>query len=293
MNIDILLFLQSIRSNALNGVMLMFTAFGQEQLLIIALCLIYWCLNKRLARFILFNFFLGGMLNAVLKITFCVPRPWVLDLRVSPVPQAIHEATGFSFPSGHTASATAMYGALAVYLKKRWLLCCCAAMIVLIGFSRIYLGVHTPKDVLTSWMLGICLLSLTTRLFPLIEKNDVPVLIIGLSLSAALTLCAFTKPNDKLFFDAFKVAGSAIGLFLGSFLEGRYVRFDPRSKFLIQLLKLLIGMALVALILLIPWPFSLLDVRLGYVLRYSLMVLVALLGWPYLFNKFWRQYGDT
>ncbi len=79
------------------------------------------------------------------------------------------EQGGFSFPSGHSVTSMVVYG-LAIYLIRRYckneklkniLTVVFGLLIVLIGFSRIYVGVHWPTDVLAGWSLGISILSLS------------------------------------------------------------------------------------------------------------------------------------
>ena len=119
MDIEFLLWLEKMRTPALDALFLAVTKLGEEAVLIALICALYWCLNKRLAQFMIFNFFFGFMLNQLLKITFCVKRPFLRDARLKPVPQALKTATGYSFPSGHTADAVASYGSLAVWFRKK------------------------------------------------------------------------------------------------------------------------------------------------------------------------------
>jgi undecaprenyl-diphosphatase len=94
----------------------------------------------------------AGVLNTLLKLSFARPRP-ALEV-------ALAHAGGFSFPSGHAMASAAVYGALAVVVSLRferarwWATTACVALVLAIGWSRIYLGVHYPSDVLAGWALG-------------------------------------------------------------------------------------------------------------------------------------------
>ncbi len=300
MDIAVLHWIETWRTPALDLFMQFITYFGEEVLLIAAVCFVYWCLDKRLAQYILFNFFLGGLMNAALKITFCVPRPWVRDPSLIPVESARHGASGFSFPSGHTASATAMYGSLAMYLKKRWVTVCCCAMILLVGGSRLYLGVHAPQDVLVSLAVGCVMLVVMRRLFVWIDtdpKAESIVFWVGLLLGAALLVYAQCKPYPdmegvgKLVLDTFKVGGAALGLFLGWRFERRYVGFVPKATALRQLLKYLLGMALVGGILVFKAPAALVGDRIWAMCQYGLLAFAALGAWPWAFSKYLARRG--
>src|SRR5699024_8918585 len=101
-------------------------------------------------------YYVGGrLLVPVAKLSTCVYRPWVRDARVHPAAAALETATGYSFPSGHTQSAAAIYGSVGLWYgrKRRWLAVLMVVMILLTAFSRNYLGVHTPQDVLAGMAL--------------------------------------------------------------------------------------------------------------------------------------------
>ena len=81
--------------------------------LILLPALIYWCIDKKKGFFILTATSACLVVNSVIKLTACVYRPWIRDPRITPAGDAIKEATGYSFPSGHTAAAGPMLGGTA------------------------------------------------------------------------------------------------------------------------------------------------------------------------------------
>ena len=110
----------------------------------------YWCIDKQTGIYTFASYNAGNVLNSTVKLTVCAPRPWIRDARIMPAGDSIRTATGYSFPSGHAVMAGTLYGGMAVsaWKKMRWISVICIAMILLTGFSRNYLGVHAPQDVL-------------------------------------------------------------------------------------------------------------------------------------------------
>ena len=71
--------LEGIRTPFLDKLMQFITYFGQELIIITFICTLYWCVDKRFAYFLGFSYFTAGLAVQTLKITFRIPRPWVLD----------------------------------------------------------------------------------------------------------------------------------------------------------------------------------------------------------------------
>ena len=161
---DFLRLLAEHRSPAATALFQAFTWLGEELFVVAVLCLLYWCVHKGLAYRLCLVYFVSGIAVQVLKITFRIDRPWVIDPDFLPVRSAMATATGYSFPSGHTQAATALFGSLLFLAAGRhWnrrrdkAAACflCAAAIAAVGLSRMYLGVHTPKDVMVSFAVSI------------------------------------------------------------------------------------------------------------------------------------------
>ena len=294
MDIAFLKALEEIRTPALNLLFQFITLFGEEVVLIAALCLIYWCVNKRMATYILFNFFIIGLLVQALKITFCVPRPWMRDPTLSPVATAIAGASGFSFPSGHTASSVAMYGSLAMWFRRKGVTVCCCLMIALIMMSRLYLGVHTPQDVLTSLMVGTALLYGGRGLFSQIEREPRAAnaaFWCGIALAVVVAAYAEFKPYPDmdgiaaLVLDTYKVCGAAIGLFVGWQFEVRLVHFNTDGTLSRRALKYALGMALIGALLALKGPSAMLGDKAWAVIKYALIAFAVLGLWPMAFTK--------
>lgn len=94
--------LEGLRTPFLDKWMQFITCFGQELIIIAVICALYWCADKRFAYLLGFTYFTAGLCVQSLKITFRIPRPWILDPDFKAVESAVPGATGYSFPSGHT-----------------------------------------------------------------------------------------------------------------------------------------------------------------------------------------------
>jgi len=125
---EFLYFLENLRTPVLDKIMAFITHGGEETVFMLIAMFVLWCVNKYEGYYILFVGFMGTQLNQLLKVTFRIPRPWVRDPNFTVVESAIPEATGYSFPSGHTQSSIGTFGTLARWNKNLWLRFCGAIL---------------------------------------------------------------------------------------------------------------------------------------------------------------------
>ena len=149
--------LEKIRLPGLNELMLAVTTLGEETAFLVIALIVFWCVDKRKGYYIMSVGFLGTMANQFLKLLCRVPRPWVLDPEFTILEQAREAAAGYSFPSGHSQTAVGTFGCIAATAKKRWMKILCVVIMVLVPFSRMYVGVHTPSDVLVGSGMALAL----------------------------------------------------------------------------------------------------------------------------------------
>lgn len=206
---------------------------------------IYWCRDKRVGLYALSSYALSSVLTVVVKLTACVYRPWIRDSRIIPAGDYVRFATGYSFPSGHTANAASIYGCLAIKSAKKqgWISYICLFMILLTAFSRNYLGVHTPQDVLTAILLGAVVVFGMTKLFAYLsahkEKENI-FLTGGIVLGILALIYISVKPyprdivNGELLVDpetmmkdGFKCIGRFTALCTSRYAEKKWVRYSP------------------------------------------------------------------
>jgi len=138
------------------------TLLGSEDFFILVMPALYWCLDGALGLRVGIILMLSGHLNGVLKLLFHSPRPYWVSGDVLPG----STETSFGMPSGHAMNTLSIWGLTAWLFSKRWFTALSVAVILLVGFSRIVLGVHFISDVLAGWLLGAMLLVLFIQLDP-------------------------------------------------------------------------------------------------------------------------------
>lgn len=293
--------LQAIRTPVMDVILGLVTRLGEETILMVLGMAILWCVNKKWGYRLMFISLAGTALNQLLKAIFLIPRPWVLDPTFEIVESAREAASGYSFPSGHTQTAAMVFGTIAVWTRKRWARALCILIMLLVGFSRMYLGVHTPLDVSVGLLAGVVTVAM---LVPLMKKHDGTAkgqtwLSAGFIL-AALVLLAYVlfapkRAANVAEFDAHGVKaawtllGTMAGMVLTWVVDEKHTHFETKAVWWAQLIKLGVGLALVMAVRLGVKPvFTALwgDAMFAHGLRYFLMVLVGGVVWPMTFGYF-------
>ena len=293
--------LESVRIPALNVFFSGITYCGDEIAFMLAAFALFWCVNKRTGYYAFLVGLFGTVGNQWLKIACRIPRPWVLDPEFTIVESARAAATGYSFPSGHTQNAVGTFGAMALRTEQKWVRGVCIALIVLVPFSRMYLGVHTPLDVGAAFLMAAALLAL---FYPVFRSEQAMAKGMPWLLSAAVLLAvAFTFYMGGLRVDAasldgsnfahaqenaYKLLGAVIALLPVYFLEKRYVKFETGAVWYAQIAKLVLGLGLaMAVKSVLKAPLNaLLPGGLGDAIRYFVLVLFAGCIWPMTFRWF-------
>ncbi len=285
--------LHDIRTPLLDRLMQFVTYFGQELIIIAVICALYWCADKRFAYLLGFTYFTAGLGVQTLKITFRIPRPWVLDPDFSAVESAVPAATGYSFPSGHTQGATALYFPFALKAKSPILKGIFVFAFLLVGFSRMYLGCHTPKDVFVSMGLsiGISLIIWHFQRFLLgdsryLKQIAAVIALFSLAVAAyALFLDHAGTIETKYALDCCRASGAGLGFSTGWYTERTHLNFDTHTRTLPgQLAKLAAGLS-AAFILKESFSFFFGNSVLAKMAEYFILVLWVLVIYPYLFTK--------
>ncbi len=312
MDINILLALQDFRNSTgafLADFFAKMTWLGELSMTIVIMALIYWCVSKEFGSYLLMGWSGNRLVNGLLKVTFCAYRPWIRDPRIVPYGNAITTATGYSFPSGHTMNAATLFGGGAVRRDvQRTLRVVLGILVALVAFSRIFLGVHTPQDILVGAVAGTLVMYLTMKLMQWVTdhpEKDLWVVGIGVLLGIAVAVYAAVKPypvdkdeagkvlveGAKMANDTFKGVAWCMAFLTGWVLERRFVQFStdvPMMKRFTRLAFGLLSYYLVCLII-VPAVKNWISGTAGtFVSCYLQMFYVAFI-FPWLMKRFEKQ----
>lgn len=304
-----LYFLESIRHPVLDFLFSIITLCGEETVFMAVGMIVFWCVDKYRGYYLLCVGFLGTVLNQFLKILCRVPRPWVKDPNFTIVESAREAASGYSFPSGHTQTAVGLFGGIARMTGRAWLRAAMIALAALVALSRMYLGVHTPADVLTSLAIATVLL---LAAYPLFERaRTSPRLMyvvlfsfVGIMIAYLCFILIYPFPEEVYAAGAvhnlesarkngFTLLGCALGLLPVYAVDRKWTHFETDAVWWAQMFKTVGGLLLVLAVKeLFRAP---LDAMFGGHLaarsvRYFLMVVVGGVLWPMTF-RFWKKLG--
>lgn len=295
---EFLYFLEKIRVPVLNEFMLLITQFGEETAFLVTALIIFWCVDKYKGYYILSVGFFGTLANQFMKLWFRIPRPWILDENFTILEQAREAASGYSFPSGHTQSAVGTFGAIAYTTKNRLLRIFAVAIAILVPISRMYIGVHTPMDVLVAAGIAILLILILKPLVLGKSKKTIPAVICFMSVLAIGYLCFVEFYRFPADVDAHNLAsgrqnaytliGALIGLIVVYIVNEKWNHFSTKAVWWSQILKVVLGLGLVLAVKsgLKPPLNALLGEFIGRAIRYFLIVIVAGILWPMTFGYF-------
>lgn len=293
---EFLYFLENIRVPWLNEAMLLITRLGEETAFLVVALILFWCVDKYKGYYILSVGFIGTLANQFMKLLFRIPRPWVLDSNFTILEQAREAASGYSFPSGHTQSAVGTFGSIAYTGKNKLIRFAALAVAILVPFSRMYIGVHTPMDVIVAAAIAVVLF---VALKPVVlgeTKKYMPILLVAMSamsLGYLLFVEFFPFPADidghnleSGVKNAYTLLGSLAGLLVVYIADEKWLNFSTEAVWWGQILKVLVGLAFVLVVksgLKTPLNF-LFGESVGRAVRYFLIVIVAGIAWPLFFR---------
>lgn len=290
--------LEGIRTPILDKLMLLITELGTETAFLAVAIVLFWCINKRYGYYILSVGCIGTIANQFMKLSFRVPRPWDLDPNFTIVEQAREAASGYSFPSGHSQSAVGTFGALAYVTKNRTIRILAIIAAVLVPFSRMYLGVHTLKDVLVASIMAIILVFLLKGLVCEKEGKYFSWIMGIMILLVAAFLCFvefYPFPQDMAeenlvsgVKNAYTFFGCVVALLIVYIVDSKWLRFPVHAVWWAQIIKVVIGLALVLGVK--SGTKNLLNGIFGEAIgrsaRYFLIVMVVGIVWPLTFRWF-------
>ena len=297
---EFLYFLEKLRTPIVDKFMLLITQLGEETAFLVLALIIFWCVDKYKGYYILSVGFVGTILNQYLKLWYRIPRPWVADPNFSILEEAREAASGYSFPSGHTQSAVGTFGALAYSTKTIWIRTIAIIIAVLVPFSRMYIGVHTPLDIFVSIAIAMLLIVIIKPM--VLDRNHVglPYLIgamvlIGCAFMAFVHFYPFPSDIDTHNLEsgrenAYTLIGALAGLLVVYIADEKWLKFPTKAPLWAQFVKVLVGLGLILAIKIgLKTPLNdLFGDAFGRSARYCLIVIVAGIIWPLSFRFFQR-----
>lgn len=292
---DIILFFLSIANPVFDFIANCASFLGEESFVILILGWILYNYDKEkgfaVGSCLLSSLVFTGIAKALVK----APRPFQVLKEVDG--KRLATATGYSFPSGHTTCAASMYSSTAFAIKKRVISILCAIAIVLVGISRMYLGVHWPLDVFTGLLIGIMITVLFYPIFLNIAQNKksklrfslVLAIITGI-LAILLTILLQNNTIDTVAFaDPMKTISLAFGAYLGFIFEIKKIDYKVEGSISIKIIRiilLLIGAIIIQIGIKLVIPESL--YYFGALIRYSLLGLYLTFLFPLIFKKLFK-----
>ncbi len=263
--------IQSFHNPILDQFFQIITMLGEDYFFIAAGVLIYWCIDKGFGYRLVFAYLSNGLLNTAIKQIIKVPRPFERDNTLRVLRR--ETAGGYSFPSGHTQCASSFWTSMMFKIKNRWMYYLGISLVILVGISRMYLGVHTPEDVFAGAAIGAVWVMIVNRMFNYADRTGKKSILLIVIIPAVIGM--FILRNS----DYYKVAGTVISFYAGYLIETGYINFPVKTVLWKQLIKYIIGM-LVILMIKIPLKSLLPEGMISDFIRYFLMGAWATIGAP-------------
>ena len=293
--------LQTLREGAPDfvNVFFMFISDAVQNVGFMLPAFIYWCVSKTAGTKMFLCYTTTFFSNQLIKNTACVYRPWFRYPELTPYAKATAGATGYSFPSGHTVSATSFFGSLAIYEKKRkWVVILMFTLIFLTAFSRNWLGVHTIQDVLVAIIEGafyICLFEVLSYWFASHQDKDILICIIGIVLAIAGLLFLQFKPYPldyledgtllvdpyDMLTDCYTATGLSVSALIGWLVDRRYIHYEAAGAWKNKIICFLIGGIIVfAEKTALGFVFAPLGTHFSHMFKYFLIGLTTMIFYP-------------
>lgn len=295
---ELLYVLEDVRNSVLDAFMLTVTELGAETAFLAVAIILFWCVNKRYGYYVLSVGCIGTIANQIMKLSFRIPRPWVLDPNFTIVEQAREAAAGYSFPSGHTQSAVGTFGALAYITKNKAIRIVSIVIAVLVPISRMYLGVHTLLDVTVAAAMAVILVFVLKPLtcgkdgkyFPWVMGIMVWLVAAFLCYVSFYPFPADMDPENLAsgVKNAYTFFGAILGLVIVYIVDHNWLHFPVKAVWWAQIIKVVVGLGLVLGVK--SGTKTLLNGIFGEAIgrsaRYFLIVMVVGIVWPLTFRWF-------
>ncbi len=238
---DILDFFCTFANDFFNLLAQVISEAGSSPAVIVFITISYWLIDKEKSKKIAFICFSSMSLLNTFKMLFSAARPFEYEGKkyLRKLTEAEDNATGSSFPSGHSNNSWTLYGEYAYNFKATWLRVICIVFMVLVPISRLYLGVHFPGDVFVGAILALAYIILMEVLYKKVKNfNIVKLIVMGIFTVVAIYILIVGQSNLKDFFSAY---GLLVGFYIGDLLESKYVKFNHTKDLKLNILRYLVG----------------------------------------------------
>lgn len=277
MQLEFLKYLQDISNPFWDTFFTLITNLGSETFYILAVTYIYWCLDKKLGIRLLFITMSSLYINEILKELFHTQRPIHVE-GINPVLKK--PVSEYSFPSGNAQVAAAFWTYLMKKTKDKKVYIIGWIIIILVAFSRVYLRVHWPIDVIGGILIAIGIVVLMDYIINKVDKHNMAYIMeiaVCILVSIILLLLKFDGTIAK-------IVGLTTAALIGYFIENRHIRFKEKADFKHQTAKYIIGVLVFLVLKIIIKKALPAGVVFGYVRYFILGLWITLLA-PALFVK--------
>ena len=264
MQLRILLFFQSLASPFLDLIMNMITVAGEMMIPVLVILIIYWCVDKKKGLVSAMSLLTALMTTQIIKAIVRYPRPFMMypDLIKG---GRISTATGYSFPSGHSTTASSFYGSVAMLFRSRAVRIIAVLLIIAVPLSRLYLGVHWPMDVIGGTAIGLASAMFLVPVFCTVYDDEKAFLRLTMIYGSIMLIVSLVTAilldrgaDERAFADLSANGAVAAGVLIGAFLERKHIRFSTAGTVGVKALRFILGLvvtcAVTALMMILPLP---------------------------------------
>lgn len=215
--------IHEFRTPFLDSSIRLFDFFDRQEFFFILIPVVWFGSGWRAGLRLFYILLISSVINYDLKEFFALPRPYHIDSSLG-----IIHVNGYGFPSGAAQSVILLSGILLGWRKNFWTFCIAISYILSVSFSRIYLGIHFPTDILGGWLIGAALWLFYAYGMPFIEsklERFQPFLLFCMSLTVPLTLLILQPAIPMI-----RIAAVALGVSFGLLINHLYQLQLPIPK---------------------------------------------------------------